>query len=92
MLDKVEFQPQATNSVDPDVLQVRFCQLGAPLDRLDRGSSARPRRPQSILVMINLSIPLLGVGMAIGGIAWEYRKYYEAQMGLLTGVGGGLGR
>ena len=36
--------------------------------------------------MINLSIPLLGVGMAIGGIAWEYRKYYEAQMGLLTGV------
>jgi hypothetical protein len=42
--------------------------------------------------MINLSIPLLGVGMAIGGIAWEYRKYYEAQMGLLTGVGSGLGR
>jgi hypothetical protein len=51
MLDKVEFQPQATNSVDPDVLQVRFCQLGAPIDRLACGSSARPRRPQSILVI-----------------------------------------
>jgi hypothetical protein len=47
---------------------------------------------QSILVMINLGIPLLGVGMAIGGIVWEHRKYCEAQMGLLTRAGGGLGR
>ena len=56
--------------------------------------SVDPELLQTILVSINLLIPIMGVGMAIGGIAWEYRKYYEAKIRLLHGVGsagGGLG-
>eukprot|EP01052_Picozoa_sp_SAG31_P018242 SAG31_NODE_1285_length_9002_cov_3.604852_1_plen_388_part_00 len=66
MLNKVEFNPQAKNSVDADLLQ-------------------------TMLVGINLLIPVMGVGMAVGGIAWEYRKYYQAKLMLIHGVGGSAG-
>merc|ERR1712127_806924 len=33
----------------------------------------------------------MGVAMAVGGIAWEYRKYYQQKLMLIHGVSGAAG-
>jgi hypothetical protein len=68
-----------------------FTLFGAMMNKVRFASAtttnSTPDMLGSILVLINLGVPLLGVSLTMGGYAYEYRKYYQAKLSMLQGIG-----
>jgi hypothetical protein len=75
-------------------LFAQFCVFltlfGAMMDKVDFGpqtkNSVRGDFLQDGLVMVNLGVPLLGAVLAIGSVAYEYRRYYVAKLNMIHGI------
>lgn len=60
------------------------------MDKVDFGpqtkNSVRGDFLQDGLVMVNLGVPLFGAVLAIGSVAYEYRRYYIAKLNMIHGI------